>query len=1011
MRSVTNIDPESALRHVRAQVATLGAFDPSELLNPGDENHLIALQKLAPECDEVFEGGRALWMLRPDVRARTLHDLSREDLPRLLDTVQPAADDRFGQLLRAVLRKQAVESSSISIAELGMLRTALQLAGPALDTNDAARQVDLLLSRRGAEQATRVLLPRQLIGRDRELRKLRRFVAEDAGLIAENILWVTGAGGSGKSALLARFASSLRGTDWRGTPVLHIDFDRPAFRGTLASLMMELSRQLELFFPEMQPALSNFRRAMRSQDASPSEPSGFDQTQRREHHSSSTWRVCMKDHLPIKCELVLILDTAEELGVSSQFAAEEVGLSNQFDLGSLRRWLRHLRVREGLPKLKVVLSGRAFEDDQIALVPRSHRIELGDLQHSSAIALLASLLESKGAAEPLPLPQLVDMLGGNPLLLKILAAYLAEGGAQAAEELLSDRKDFDKRFAQSFLYKRILGRLRTDDRDLVRVAHPGLVLRRVTPELIQHVLARPCGLGNIGSLRARELFDRLAGQVWLVQGTTNPKVVVHRRDLRRLMLQVMTAEDEETALAIHWAAAEYYLRGLDPTLTPEEQRLEGLYHQLFTPGAKRPDPGILDAFARTLGEDLDSMPLALRAGIKLELGRKLSQAELTTLTESEQELYRSSEERKEVQRSGVSAQSGPAPPTLAAVTPFPAGDSRVGLSQLHAAFEAGDLVPPIRIAKLAAEQFARSIVNGEIEESYSDFTESAVWRAALATLRQVPDLFIGSLLEDLATVQDMGTYSQRLWNRQIIGASRGRLSVGEAYRMLFRLHGADCPEPPDARAAYYPQTTVFGFQDLRRFQLRDKEPGEYAQIPVRLLRDLSSEYRSFFADSSVRDLLYVDKTYLEAQERLLAKDGSVTLHDLIQLDSNQGSVTIRDTERIPRGGKDILLGRLPEIYPLVRAAARAASMDSLLAFASEAGKHPLWPVELAMPRLKEALATEREQWTATLIACVDRFGMLRRFVDFLKDRNRLSRHEKLLLMIVHNYELRLRHFI
>ena len=51
------------------------------------------------------------------------------------------------------------------------------------------------------------------------------------------------------------------------------------------------------------------------------------------------------------------------------------------------------------------------------------------------------------------------------------------------------------------------------------MAHPGLVLRRVTPDLILKVLAQPCGIEVPDEETARELFDELAREVSLVTKT------------------------------------------------------------------------------------------------------------------------------------------------------------------------------------------------------------------------------------------------------------------------------------------------------------------------------------------------------------------------------------------------------------------------------------------------------------------------------------------------------------
>ncbi|NMG31961.1 ATP-binding protein [Aromatoleum evansii] len=984
---------EGIWRQARFRAATLGAFDPARLIDPKREDQLAALDRLAAECVEVLDEGPPRWMLNPDARAQTLAEMPRDELYAAMTSVQPAPDDRLGQLLRHVLSGKPVTGPAFGMQELGLLRTALQFASATRDTTEALREVDRLLAERDAHEAMQSLLPRRLVGRQGQLRKLRRFVLAPAGTSAENILWITGAGGSGKSALLARFADSLRRSE---TPVLHVDFDRPAmFNGSLTTLMMEMSRQLEVCFPELAKALSEYRRAVRSGRSGPSSSYSFDERQVKAHGSYSAWHECMRDYLPITRDIVLIMDTAEE-----------VGLASEFDLDALRRWLRELRTRDGLPNLKTVLCGRAFDEDQLALVRKSRRIELDDLSTAAAVKLLEMYLQREGLiAGNFPLAELVDMLGGNPLMLKILATYLAQGGVTAAHGLLADRGRFDRQFAQSFLYKRILRRLHDASQDLKNLAHPGLVLRRVTPHLIQHVLAGPCNLGEVDEQRARALFGRLAGQVWLVQRTTNPDAVVHRRDLRRLMLQAMTAEDEATAMAIHTAAATYYLVGMDPVLTRQEQQVEGEYHRLFTPGASPPAPGTLVAFARALGEDLESVPVPVRARIKLQLGRKLTPTESRALTGDEQALYQSEQVRKEVRLSGVSGQVLGGSPAARAVS----RDMRVEVSEVQAAFEQGELDRVARGTESAVAEFADIAARANTRLSSEDFTQSAVWRCAIATLAHDPDPLLEALLRSGDVLRN-----SRMWDGAGNGPWLGRLSPVHAYQMLFRIHGVDCPPDLVSWGGAELPSKLSTTQELRYFQLRDKKPDETGEVSLRLLRDLAPRFTDYFSGAMVPHI-QLDRAGLRGlgeQADFRSRAARATLNDLERLDGGEGCVLILGMENVGSEVKEILVGRMPEIYPVARAVARACTPQSLVAFAAKAARdNGMWPVELAPDHFETALAMQREEWTSTLISCADRFGLLRQLVDWMEDRNRLARRHRRMSQTVRDYELRVRQFI
>lgn len=86
----------------------------------------------------------------------------------------------------------------------------------------------------------------------------------------------------------------------------------------------------------------------------------------------------------------------------------------------------------------------------------------------------------------------VRQLGGNPLTLK-LAAELIKKDARALVDVRTKRLFILRvrdEAIQGQLYRRILGRIHDDS--VRKLAHPGLVLRRITAPIIKEVLAQPC---------------------------------------------------------------------------------------------------------------------------------------------------------------------------------------------------------------------------------------------------------------------------------------------------------------------------------------------------------------------------------------------------------------------------------------------------------------------------------------------------------------------------------------
>jgi hypothetical protein len=112
-----------------------------------------------------------------------------------------------------------------------------------------------------------------------------------------------------------------------------------------------------------------------------------------------------------------------------------------------------------------------------------------------------------------------------------------------------------------------------DDEDVRALAVPGLALRRITPEIIEKVLAPACRRGPVSRDRARELFDRMRQETSLV--TMDGDALVHRADVRQDILPLLTSEDSDGVTAIHRHAVRYYSEW-----DTVADRTEELYHRL-----------------------------------------------------------------------------------------------------------------------------------------------------------------------------------------------------------------------------------------------------------------------------------------------------------------------------------------------------------------------------------------------------------------------------------------------
>src|SRR5262249_15260965 len=136
---------------------------------------------------------------------------------------------------------------------------------------------------------------------------------------------------------------------------------------------------------------------------------------------------------------------------------------------------------------------------------------------------------------------LASRLGGNPLTLRMATQLFQQTAAQDKNGGLSGfagplAGQGDAAEIQRPLYVRILEHVH--DPDVRRLAHPGLVLRKVTADIIRDVLAERCGVVISTPKRAEELFAELARETSLVSlvRVSGVDELRHRPDVRRVML-------------------------------------------------------------------------------------------------------------------------------------------------------------------------------------------------------------------------------------------------------------------------------------------------------------------------------------------------------------------------------------------------------------------------------------------------------------------------------------------
>jgi len=616
------------------RASVLGTFTPAQLtkgiLETKDSDK--AMDVVLSDSVIVPQDDGRHWLLSPPRRLRTLLRMGKRAL-NTLDEVAREVTDPLGRAVSSLIREEAGPMAAMSIEDL----RSLTAAGEWLrDCSALAR--DKLDQWRGELQRRELLEPLKsiaegFVGREKDVTKLRSFVDIAPpesnfegwsrwvrGLIDRNKppLMIHGIGGIGKSTLMAQFILTHAAvTSERGFPFAYLDFDRAALDpSNPASLLSDVLEQVASQFPRMAAGraawtrqLQSERRRNRVEQLSRSsagsmveyatDSAGSDQVARL----FASW---MRDAGLSDRPFLLVLDTFEEVQIRGPAAVDSV-----FD------WIEAMSV---LPQLRVVIAGRAPVD--------GHKVTdhpLGNFDQPAALAFL----RSAGVKTELR-KTIFDMVGGNPLSLRLAAQLVHQNafGSVKEEDLRGWFSRKDGSYIQGYLYTRLLRHI--GDPRIEKLAHPGLVLRRITPDIIGEVLLPQLANSSIDRLPREDpndLYRALKAEVSLVAEENG--ALVHRKDVRVVMLQLQRQDDPDMFVSLNRAAADYYA-----THDPKSRlsRRERAYHLLMLDDSPTQVLARLDhSDLLSLASALDELPPRPRNVVRALLGQSLTHDEQAQL--------------------------------------------------------------------------------------------------------------------------------------------------------------------------------------------------------------------------------------------------------------------------------------------------------------------------------------------------------------------------------------------
>lgn len=520
------------------------------------------------------------------------------------------------------------------------------------------RMVGLDGDERSEADASRI----RFYGRENEIKRLRDFVGVvpassllgsfgrltkrlgQAALGARPmVIW--GIGGVGKTTLIAKFVLEHAEAARSRYPFAYLDFDRATVSARRPELLLaEMCNQVGAQFPELgekMRALQDKARALSAMADGTSEKASPDaalvEELTRYLPQGSRDVVTFVALLPLLKDFRAAIDT-HIAGLESMFEWErpfllvldtfEVVQYSEIDVRRVEDFIRVLTSSKnglGWPRLRLIVSGRKrppkFLDHTVR---ETDEIGLGALDKSGCIQMLLAL--AKDSDKPITMAEAQKLIeamiaglgesqpwGLHPLTLKLLGSLFASAknatGSDVVHQLISELTNktgngrLNKALIDGILIRRILGHV-ADER-VRALADPGLVVRRITSDVIRNVMAlgtpapgSPEEIITGDSLEfdpwilstktsgdpprdeAEEIFDAFRREVSLVEHEEDGGLR-HRQDLRQEMLPLIKARRPNRFDQLHRLAYKHFRSKAEAMETDQSSRAEAIYHGLW----------------------------------------------------------------------------------------------------------------------------------------------------------------------------------------------------------------------------------------------------------------------------------------------------------------------------------------------------------------------------------------------------------------------------------------------
>jgi tetratricopeptide (TPR) repeat protein len=575
------------------------------------------------------------WRLLPEVRYEALARLgTRDGFAAALAANPERAETPVQRMFEAVVADSVPPLGTLSRDELGALLAVCRWLDGVLPAHELphADELSAAFARADLLAPCRHLLVDGFVDRKRQLEKLRHFLWQEG---ASPPLLLHGIGGMGKSTLLAKLTVDEFVEHGERMLLVPIDVDRPSVRPHHPhTFLLEAVSQIVRQAPERRDdgeSIANHLRELGSRysvsvqgheyEGSRYSEKGVEYIQSELVEAFSHF---LRSVLPdTNARALITVDTFEEAQVLGTEISDHLVML--FD-----------RLARTCAEARVIVSGRVPADEPFPLMSRPEeapksiladapRILLKSLDKRSALSLLMGQLEDQSPRpERAALEQVLTVVGRNPMCIKLAARIIRLEGTDALlsperrNELIAHLRNAK---IHAFLFGRILDHFQTGR--IKPLAYPGLIVRRVTPEIIRHVLAGPCGIELDDPAEAEGLFQELAHERTMVE-PDRAGGLRYRPELRRELLgDVLRKVSKQTANAIDRAAVEFYRKD-----DSREGRAEEIYHRLrlgwnLDEVEARWMPGLKDLLRSSLDELPESGRLWLARKLNITVGAAL----------------------------------------------------------------------------------------------------------------------------------------------------------------------------------------------------------------------------------------------------------------------------------------------------------------------------------------------------------------------------------------------------